>query len=101
MVPTTFSGPSAADKPNYSRHYIRRCFRRCFSPYTARIDPAATACINLATTARINPVATTRINPAATALTDLAAITRINSVATCYGPPYYGVARSQSYRHCL
>ena len=65
MVLTTFSGPSAAYKRNYSRY----CLRHYFSPYTARIDPAATT--------RINPAATTSINP----------------VATCYCPPYCGAAR--------
>jgi hypothetical protein len=43
---TTFSGPSAAYKLNYSRYY----FRRRFSPYTAYINPAATTRINPATT---------------------------------------------------
>jgi hypothetical protein len=33
-----FSGPSVAYKLTYSRYY----FRRCFSPYTARINLAAT-----------------------------------------------------------
>jgi len=60
-----FSRPSAAYKLNYSRY----CLRRCFSPYTARIDLAAT----------------TRIN--------LAATISINLVATCYRLPYRGAAR--------
>jgi hypothetical protein len=71
---TTFSGPSAAYKLNYSRYYSRYYLRRCFSlyfppPYTARIDPAATA----------------YINPAATA--------RIHLAATYYSLPYRGAAR--------
>ena len=69
----TFSGPSAACKPNYCCYYFCCCFRCCFryylycrfSPYTARIDLAATAYINLA--------------------------------ATYYGPPYCGAARLWSY----
>jgi hypothetical protein len=69
----TFSGPSAAYKLNCSCYYFCYCFRRCFSPYTTRIDPAATARINLA--------ATTCINPA----------------ATYYSPPYRGAARLWSY----
>ena len=101
---TTFSGPSAAYKLNCSYY----CFRRCFSPYTARINLAATARINLAATARINLAATPRINLAVTA--------RINLAAASYSPPYrqaarswpyyyrplyYGAARYRSYRRCL
>ena len=71
---TTFSGPSAAYKLNYSRYY----FCRRFSPYTAYINLAVTTYINLAVTLYINPAATTYINPA----------------TIYYGPPYYGVARS-------
>ena len=55
VLTTTFSGPSAAYKPNWSYYYSRYCsrycfrryFRRCFSlyfppPYTPQINPAAT-----------------------------------------------------------
>ena len=59
----TFSGP------NYSRY----CFRRCFSPYTARINLAATTRINSATTPYIN------------------------LAATYYSPPYYGPVRYRAY----
>jgi hypothetical protein len=73
VLMTTFSEPSTAYKPTYSRyclHYFRRCLRYHFSlyfppPYTARIGPATTACINSAT--------------------------------TYYSPPYRGAARSWSY----
>ena len=85
IVLMTFSGSSAAYKPNYNYYYFCYCFhyyfcycfhyyfcycfrycfryyfRRCFSPNTARINPATT--------------------------------TRINPTATCYGPPYYKAAR--------
>ena len=45
-----FSRPSAAYKPTYSYYYFHRCFYYYFSPYTTRIDLAATTYINLATT---------------------------------------------------
>ena len=73
MVSTTFSGPSAAYKLNYSRYcfryyfhyYFRYCFRyyfrHYFSPYTPYIDLATTARINLA--------------------------------VACHSPPYRGAAR--------
>jgi len=84
----TFSGPSIAYKLNYSYYCLRHYFRRYFSPYTTRINPA-TAYINLAATACTNLAVTTRTN--------LAATTYINLAATYYGPPYCGTARLWSY----
>ena len=103
----TFNRPSAAYKPNCSRYCFCYYFRHYFSPYTTCINLAATPHINLATTTCINPAATTHIN--------LAVTTCINLAITYYSPPYckatklwsyyhlpyYGAARSQSYKYCL
>jgi len=67
-----------------------RCFRRCLSPYTARINPAATTYINPAATIRINPAATSYGPPYCGAARPWS-----------YGPPYYGAARSWSYEYYL
>jgi len=72
----TFSGPPAAYKLNYSRYYFRYYFRRCFFPYTARINLAASICINPATTYYYPPYC---------------GAARLWSY---YRLPYYGVARS-------
>jgi hypothetical protein len=68
-----FSGPFTAYKLNHSCYYFRYYFCRCFSPYTAYINPAAT----------------TRIDPAA--------IICINLAITFYCPPYCQAARLWSY----
>jgi hypothetical protein len=74
VLTTTFSGPSAAYKLNYSRYYFRRYFRCCFSLYFL---PPYTARINLATTYYSPPYY---------------GAARLWSY--CYYPPYYRVARS-------
>ena len=78
VLTTSFSGPSAAYKPNYSRRYLRCRFSLYFPlPYTARINPATTARINLATTYYSPPYR---------------GAARLWSYY--YHPPYYGAARS-------
>ena len=94
---TTFSGPSAAYKPNYSHYCFRYCFCRCFFPYTTRIDLAATPYINLAATTRINLAVTTHINLAYYSPPYRGAV-RLQSY---YRPPYYRAARSWSYKYYL
>ena len=97
MVTITFSGPPAAYKPNYSRYYFRYYFRcyfcRCFSPYTTRINLAATARTNLAATIYINLAATYYLLPYRGAAK--------SSRSWSYRPPYYGAARSRSYKRRL
>jgi len=85
---TTFSGPSVAYNLNCSRYcfryYFRYCFRccfrryfrRCLSPYTARINPAATTSINLVATFYGPPYC------------------EVARLWSYYRPPYYGAARS-------
>jgi hypothetical protein len=81
----TFSGPSAVYKLTYSYYCFRRCFRRSFSPYTARVNLAATVHINLAATTRIDLAVTCYSPPY---------YRPVRYQASYYGPPYCGAARS-------
>ena len=81
----TFSRPFIAYKPTCYRYcfYYYYCRRR-LSPYTARIDLAATPYINLAATYYRPPYCAAA-----------------RSWPYYYRPPYYRVARSRFYRRRL